>query len=71
MPVMNYWKGNLHQFMPKPELVQNAHYTNHAQWMVALKELSPENYETLLAQWKVMHKRRINLWKAMKQMGES
>ena len=69
--VMNYWKVNLHQFVPKPELVQNAEYTKHAQWMVALKELSPQDYETLLAQWKLVHKRRINLWKAMKQMGVS
>jgi hypothetical protein len=69
--VMNYWKVNLHQFVPKPELVQNAEYTTHARWMVALKELSPQDYETLLAQWKVIHKRRINLWKAMKQLGVS
>jgi hypothetical protein len=69
--VMNYWKVNLHQFMPKPESVQNGEYSKHAQWMVALKELSPQDYETLLAQWKVAHKRRINLWKAMKQMGVS
>ncbi|WP_373539819.1 hypothetical protein [Chamaesiphon sp.] len=69
--VMNYWKVNLHQFVPKPELVQNGEYSKHAQWMVALKELSPLDYETLLAQWKVVHKRRINLWKALKQMGVS
>ena len=69
--VMNYWKVHLHQLVPKPELVQNAEYTKHAQWMIALKELSPVDYESLLAQWKVAHKRRINLWKAMKQMGVS
>jgi hypothetical protein len=69
--VMNYWKVNLHKFMPKPESVQNGEYTTHAQWMVALKELSPQDFETLLAQWKVAHKRRINLWKAMKEMGVS
>jgi hypothetical protein len=66
--VMNYWKVNLHQFMPKPESVQNGEYSTHAQWMVALKELSPQDYEILLAQWKLVNKRRINLWKAMKQM---
>jgi hypothetical protein len=69
--VMNYWKVNLHQFVPKPELVQNGEYSKHTQWMVALKELSSPDYETLLAQWKVVHKRRINLWKALKQMGVS
>jgi hypothetical protein len=68
---IDYWKVNLHQFMPKPESVQNGEYSKHAQWMVALKELSPQDYDTLLVQWKVVHKRRINLWKAMKKMGVS
>jgi hypothetical protein len=34
-----------------------------------MKELSPQSYETLLAQWQVIHQRRSNLWKAMKQAG--
>ena len=47
---MNYWKTHLPIFVPKPEFAVESDYTNHAQWMVALKELSPQSYETLLAQ---------------------
>lgn len=67
--VMNYWKTHLQDFVPKPESASKSDYTNHAKWMVALKELSPQNYETLLAQWRNEHQRRSNLWKAMKQVG--
>lgn len=67
--VMNYWKMHLQHFVPKPESVNRSDYTEHARWMVALKELSPQSYETLLAQWQGAHQRRSNLWKAMKQMG--
>lgn len=67
--VMNYWKTHLQNFVPKPESASKSDYTSHAQWMLALKELSPQNYETLLAEWRNVHQRRSNLWKAMKQMG--
>ncbi|MEA5567820.1 hypothetical protein [Anabaena sp. UHCC 0399] len=67
--VMAYWKANLHNFVPLPEASQNSDYTKNAQWMSALKELAPENYQSLLSQWKVQHKRRSNLWKAMKNLG--
>ncbi|MBW4540718.1 MAG: hypothetical protein KME43_16440 [Myxacorys chilensis ATA2-1-KO14] len=42
---------------------------NQAKRIVALKELSPKTYETLLVQWRNDHQRRSNLWKAMKQLG--
>jgi hypothetical protein len=67
--VMNYWKVNLHNFVPKPESASKSNYTDHAKWMLALKEVSPESYETLLTQWRADHQRRSNLWKAMKQVG--
>ncbi|MBE9181902.1 hypothetical protein IQ268_25365 [Oculatella sp. LEGE 06141] len=66
---MNYWKTHLQNFVPKPESASKSDYTVHAKWMVALKELSPQNYETLLAEWRDVHQRRSNLWKAMKQLG--
>lgn len=69
--VMNYWKTHLQHFAPKPESVHKSDYTEHARWMFALKELSPHDYETLFAQWRVVHQRRSNLWKAMKQAGLS
>jgi hypothetical protein len=67
--MINYWKTNLQYFIPKPELAHQSNYNEHARWMAALKELSPDNYATLLAEWQVIHKRRSNLWKAMKAAG--
>lgn len=67
--VMDYWKKNLHNFVPKPEMSQNSDYTTNAEWMSALKELAPQNYQKLLSEWKVKHQRRRNLWKAMGNLG--
>ncbi|HBE57977.1 MAG TPA: hypothetical protein DEG17_24300 [Cyanobacteria bacterium UBA11149] len=69
--VMNYWKTHLHYLIPQPELAQKSNYNQHARWMVALKEISPQNYKTIVAQWRVVHQRRSNLWKAMKEAGLS
>ena len=67
--IMAYWKEHLQNFVPKPEMAQKSDYTEHAHWMAALKELAPRNYETLLDRWRVEHRRRRNLWKAMGKMG--
>ena len=67
--VMDYWRANLHQFVPDPLDVHRSDYTRHAQWMLALKEIVPRDYGTLLATWKSEHHRRSNLWKAMAKAG--
>ncbi|WP_235006944.1 hypothetical protein [Calothrix rhizosoleniae] len=67
--VMSYWREHLHNFVPKPELAQKSDYTEHAQWIAALKELNSDSYEILLKQWQVDHQRRRNLWKAMDKLG--
>lgn len=66
--VMAYWQANLHQFVPDPRSVQKSDYTQHARWMLALKEVSPGAHDTLLAQWKTEHHRRSNLWKAIAEV---
>ncbi|GAP99742.1 hypothetical protein [Leptolyngbya sp. NIES-2104] len=67
--VMNYWKTHLKAFVPRPEAAKGSEYGAQARWMAALKELSPSNYETLLTQWREVHRRRSNLWKAMQELG--
>ncbi|GAA6615888.1 hypothetical protein [Scytonema sp. NUACC26] len=67
--VMVFWKAQLHNFVPRPEQAHKSDYTNHAQWMAALKELNLQAYGALLAQWKTEHQRRRNLWKAMSDLG--
>lgn len=67
--VISYWKAQLQNFVPRPELSQNSNYTEHSQWMAALKELAPQGYKELISKWKVKHHRRRNLWKAMENAG--
>ncbi len=67
--VMAYWKKNLQNLVPKPELAQKSIYTQQANWMAALRELVPHEYALLLNKWRVDHQRRRNLWKAMAKMG--
>ena len=67
--ILTYWQEQLLKFIPQPELALKSDYTQHAQWMIALKELNSNNYEALLKEWRVKHQRRSNLWKAMREVG--
>lgn len=67
--VMVYWQQHLHHLVPNPGHATNSVYESHAQWLVALKELAPQQYAPLLAQWRSEHHRRRNLWKALAQVG--
>ncbi len=69
--VMAYWQGHLELWIPQPETVRKSDYTEQAEWLAALRELSPSSYQRLLAQWRVQHKQRRNLWKALEQRGLS
>lgn len=63
--VMAYWQKCLHIWIPAPETARNSDYTKQAQWVVALREVSPEHCGKLLERWRIEHKRRRNLWKAL------
>jgi len=68
---MAYWQAHLLNFVPGPEDAHKSDYTAHAQWLAALRELSPLNYETLLEEWRTEHHRRRNLWAALARLGLS
>jgi hypothetical protein len=67
--ISTYWQNNLVIWIPDPGKARNSHYGEQARWMAALQEVSPSAYQSLLAQWRINHKRRRNLWKAMEQKG--
>lgn len=67
--VISHWQQQLHHYIPNPGQVSNGAYESQAQWLVALKELAPSRFTTLLDQWRGEHHRRRNLWKALAQVG--
>ena len=67
--IMTYWQNHLNLWIPQPETAHKSDYTEQAKWLLALRELSPTIYKNLLAQWRIKHKQRRNLWKALEQMG--
>ncbi|MEM7532344.1 MAG: hypothetical protein AAF639_09210 [Chloroflexota bacterium] len=67
--VMAYWRANLVHYVPRPENATHSNYESHASWMSTLKEVTPSDYEMLLAEWHRKHKRRRNLWRDMAAQG--
>jgi protease II len=52
-------------------MASKSDYTEPAKWLAALRELSPTSYQHLLAEWRIQHKQRRNLWKALEKIGLS
>jgi hypothetical protein len=67
--VIQCWKSHIVKLIPDPGKTQGSIYTFHAQWLAALNELDPQAYGKLISQWKEIHKRRKNLWKAVRDQG--
>jgi hypothetical protein len=63
--IMSYWRQHLQELVPDPTSADKSVYSSHAQWMAALQEVNPGAYEVLLREWRAVHHRRRNLWKAM------
>ncbi len=69
--LMAYWQSHLDSWIPQPETAYKSDYSEQAKWVAAWRELSPTAYQNLLGQWRVQHKKRRNLWKALADMGLS
>jgi len=63
--VIECWKKKIKDIMPDPASAHKSDYTSHAEWLSAANELGV--YNEILDQWKVVHKRRRNLWDAIKK----
>jgi hypothetical protein len=65
--VMEVWHHHLHHLVPDPANSHRSRYGTHARWMVALREINREAHARLLAEWRINHKRRSSLWKALEE----
>ena len=64
---MSIWEKHLHTLVPSPG-GHGSYYREQALWMKALSEVNRATYDKLLGDWRVVHRRRRNLWAEMKAL---
>jgi len=62
--MINFWKRNAARLVPEPEHAAGD-YSDCADWLAALHILDSASYKKILKAWKLKHRRRRNLWKAL------
>ena len=66
--LLESWKQHISKMVPNPAHA-SARYENHAAWLAVTRELNPPVFQKILDEWKVVHKRRRNLWQDLKKIG--
>jgi hypothetical protein len=61
---MPIWQQHLHLLVPSPDS-GGSHYQDHALFMKALSEVNRLSYDRIIAEWKIVHRRRRDLWAKM------
>ncbi len=64
-----FWKRNLARMLPDPGDAPGSNYSLCVEWLAALHELAPQAYARTMRRWAVTHRRRINLWAALREKG--
>ncbi|MCP4104198.1 MAG: hypothetical protein GY749_01460 [Desulfobacteraceae bacterium] len=67
--LMECWKKSAARMVPNPANVHTSNYDEHALWMGVVSELDPAACSSILDQWRIDHKRRKNLWNAIREIG--
>jgi hypothetical protein len=61
--LLGIWSDHLAAIVPDPSTARGSRYTEQADWMTALYEVSRSAYDQLVARWRQEHKRKTNLWR--------
>jgi hypothetical protein len=64
--LMKSWKQNIAMLVPDPARSSKSSYEYHAAWLEVVNELNPVACRAIIDRWKVDHKKRRNLWLAIK-----
>ncbi len=59
------WQDNVAVLVPDPSGAHKSRYDYHAKWLEVVREINPAAYWELIKDWRIAHKRRRNLWKAV------
>jgi len=62
--LIEFWRRNAARLVPEPEY-SAGDYSDCANWLAALHTLDSASYRKILGAWKLKHRRRRNLWKAL------
>ena len=66
--LLSFWKRNLWRMIPDPA---GSDYERCAEWARSLWEIDNVACRDLMGKWSVTHRRRRNLWKALRAKGLS
>jgi hypothetical protein len=66
--LMECWKKNIGALVPDPANAHKARYERYALWMVVVKDLNPATFQKIIDQWEIAHRRRRNLWAALREV---
>lgn len=66
---MEWWEKCTAHLVPDPSTASKSDYTVHTRWLNLLREINPTGYQAVVAKWQTEHKRRTNLWKAIRARG--
>jgi hypothetical protein len=64
--LMKCWQQNIAMLVPDPARSSKSSYEYHAAWLAVVNELNPAACRAIIGHWKVDHKKRRNLWLAIK-----
>jgi len=67
--VLAFWKQHALSLIPDPAHAHRSRYYHHAEWMAAMLDLDREVYTGIIDRWSADHRRRRNLWKALREEG--
>jgi hypothetical protein len=65
--VLQFWKRNAPSLVPDPAQARGSSYGDCADWAAAVFELDRQAYDRIVLSWSKSHKRRRNLWQALKK----
>ncbi len=68
-PLVECWKKCAVHLVPDPSNVSKPDYTAHVLWLDVVREINRKVYQNLIEKWQTDHKRRTNLWKALRARG--
>lgn len=67
--ILSFWRRNFARMLPNPGEAMGSNYSRCVEWLAALYEFAPPAYDRVVRRWALTHRRRGNLWAALREKG--